>query len=297
MKIIIAGGTGSIGTSLVEQLKVDNEIIILTRSKDKVISKSIKQINYSENLNIWSHELEDSDVLINLVGERIDRKRWSKKQKKKILKSRLDSIDKLSKALNLIEHKPQLIINASAVGFYSYSYEMQNELNTFGNHFLSEVCHQWEAKAKKEFENKSQKLAIIRIGVVLDKKSGIIDKLQLIFKLGFGAILGNGKQVLPWIDMEDVVGAIKYIIEKKLSGPINLTAPAQDTNYTFSKILGKILRRPVFLFVPEFIVRILIGKMSVMVLGSLNINPKILLDSGYKFRYTNLYKSVEKNIN
>lgn len=297
MKIIIAGGTGSIGTSLVEQLKVDNEIIILTRSKDKVISKSIKQINYSENLNIWSHELENSDVLINLVGERIDRKRWSKKQKKKILKSRLDSIDKLSKALNLIEHKPQLIINASAVGFYSYSYEMQNELNTFGNHFLSEVCYQWETKAKKEFENKSQKLAIIRIGVVLDKKSGIIDKLQLIFKLGFGAILGNGKQVLPWIDMEDVVGAIKYIIEKKLSGPINLTAPAQDTNYTFSKILGKILRRPVFLFVPEFIVRILIGKMSVMVLGSLNINPKILLDSGYKFRYTNLYKSVEKNIN
>lgn len=297
MKIIIAGGTGSIGTSLIERIKYDNEIIILSRSRDKLITKNIKQINYSKSLSTWSSELEDSDVLINLVGERIDRKRWSEKQKKKILESRLNSIDRISKALDLINNKPQLIINASAVGFYSYSYEKQNELNVRGNHFLSDVCYHWETKAKKEFEHKSQKLAIIRIGVVLDKKSGIIAKLHLIFKLGFGAILGNGKQVLPWIDIEDVVGAIKHIIEKQLSGSINLTAPAQDTNYKFSKILGKIIKRPVFLFVPEFMVRILIGKMSVMVLGSLNIDPKVLLDSGYKFKFTNLYRSVEKNIN
>lgn len=297
MKIIIAGGTGSIGSSLIEQIKDDNEIIILSRAKSHQISKNLKQINYNQEFNIWIPELEDTDVLINLVGERIDKKRWSIKQKKKILNSRLKSIEIISKALSQIRNKPRLIINASAVGYYSYSYAKQDEQNSKGDHFLSDVCYQWETKAKKEFDKLTDKLVLARIGVVLDSKSGIISKLRFIFKLGFGAILGNGKQVLPWIDMEDVVGAFQHIMRKQLSGPINLTAPANDTNYSFSKFLGKIIKRPVFFYVPGFVLRILIGEMSVMALGSLNIHPKVLLESGYNFKFTNLYKSIEKNIN
>ena len=295
MKIVVAGGTGSIGSKLVDHLKHKHNITILSRLRDNVISENVRIVTYSNNIEDWCYSLDKADVVINLVGESINNKRWSKKQKIIILNSRLDSIAKISKALKAINHKPKLIINASAVGYYAYSDKPQDESNDNGEHFLSDVCFHWESKAIEEFSSKTDRLVILRIGVVLDSDSGILSKLSFLFKCGLGAIIGSGKQSFPWIDIDDVVGSAIYIINSNIKGPVNLVAPAKDTNYSFSKNLGRVLNRPVFLRIPRFLIRIILGEMSQIAIKSLNINSKVLLDSGYKFKFSKIDKSLKKN--
>ena len=295
MKIVIAGGTGSIGSRLVRDLKKKHQIIILSRSESKVISDNVKLVNYFESADIWYNELEGTDLIINLVGESIGDKRWTKKQKRIILDSRLESLSRISDALESVKSRPKLIINASAVGYYSYSNDIQDESNQPGIHFLSNVCIKWENKAIEKFTSKTDRLAILRIGVVLDGNSGILSKLSFLFKCGLGAIIGNGSQSFSWIDIDDVVGSIIHIIDSDITGPVNLVSPAQDTNYSFSKELGKALSRPVILRVPEFCVRLLLGEMSQIAIKSLNIYPKVLIESGYEFKFPNIRKSLNKN--
>ena len=295
MKIVIAGGTGGIGVKLVKELQMKHEIIILSRSKDAIISKNVRIVNYSHDNHNWFESINKSDVIINLVGESINNKRWSENQKKIILNSRLNSVQKISKALESINHKPKLIMNASAIGYYNYSDSIQNENDVNGNHFLSKVCNSWENESVNNFKSKTDRLVILRIGVVLDSDSGILSKLSLLFKCGFGAIIGNGKQSFSWIDIDDVVGAIIHLINLEISGPVNLTAPADDTNYSFSKKLGNVLKRPVFIRIPKFFINLLLGEMSQIATKSLNIEPKILLDSGYKFKFSNIKESLKKN--
>ena len=294
MKIVIAGGTGNIGSQLIRNLKKKHQIIILSRSKSKSISENVQLVNYSNNDN-WHNEIEQADIIINLVGESIGDKRWTKKQKKIILDSRLESLNKISDAIESTGSSPKLIINASAVGYYSYSNEIQDESNEPGRHFLSDVCVKWENKAIQNFSSKTNRLVLLRIGVVLDAKSGILSKLSFLFKCGLGAIIGNGKQAFPWIDIDDVVGSITHIINSDIQGPVNLTAPTQDTNYSFSKEFGKVLNRPVILRVPQFWIKLMLGEMSQIAIKSLNIYPKKLIDSGYSFKFSNISESLKKN--
>tara|TARA_B100001750_G_C15510214_1_gene603119 strand:+ start:68 stop:967 length:900 start_codon:yes stop_codon:yes gene_type:complete len=295
MKIVIAGGTGGIGKHLVSALKDYHEIIILSRSKSQIISKKLQIINYSTDIESWCKALNNTDVIINLAGEPIVAKRWSKKQKQIILDSRLNSIKQISKALKIINHNPQLIMNASAIGYYSYSSKRQNEHNKNGSHFSSKVCVEWENKAVQDFSSQTKRLVILRMGIVLDSKSGILLKLCPLFRYGLGAIIGSGKQIFPWVDIDDVVESIKHIIKLDIKGPVNIVAPSEDDNYRFSKILGKVLGRPVFIRIPSFILKIFLGEMSDSVVNSSNIYPSILLKSGYQFRFAKLYDSVNKN--
>ena len=292
---MVAGGTGAIGSKLIKVLESKHDVIVLSRSEDQILSKNIKIVNYSNDIEDWCETINKSDVVINLVGEGINNKRWSKKQKKIILDSRLNSIIKISKALQLINYKPKLIINASAIGYYAYSDKKQNEKSHKGDHFLSDICMHWENKAFEEFSSKSERVTVLRIGVVLDSNSGILSKLSCLFKTGFGAIIGNGKQSFSWIDIEDVVGAIIHIMKTDIYGPINLTSPANDTNYSFSKELGKIFNKPVILRVPKFCIKLFLGEMSQIATNSLNIYPKVLLETGYKFKFCSMNKSLKKN--
>ena len=295
MKIVVAGGTGGIGSKLINELQHKHDIIVLSRSRNNIISENLKIVNYSNNIETWCDALDRADVVINLVGESINSKRWSRKQKKIILNSRLDSITRISKALKAINHKPKLIMNASAVGYYAYSEKLQDESSDNGGHFLSNICFHWENKAIKELSSKTDRLVILRIGIVLDSDSGILSKLSFLFKYGLGAIIGNGKQSFPWIDIDDVVGSVIYIINSSIKGPVNLVAPAKDTNYSFSKKLGRVLKRPVFIRIPKFLIQIILGEMSQIALNSLNINSKILLESGYRFKFSDIDKSLKKN--
>tara|TARA_B100000131_G_scaffold276666_1_gene279991 strand:+ start:641 stop:1534 length:894 start_codon:yes stop_codon:yes gene_type:complete len=288
MKIIIAGGTGTLGQHLVKKLEKEHQIFILTRSQNKKISENINLINYSNDINKWSEYLKDSDVVINLVGESIANRRWSQNQKQKILNSRLESIQKISKALKIINHSPKVIMNASAVGYYKSSYNVVDESGSKGTDFLSHVCDQWEKAALDKLGKRTQRLVLLRIGIVLESNSGMLSKMIVPFKLCLGAIIGSGKQYIPWIHINDIVGIINYLINSDIKGPVNLVSPKIDNNFDFSKKLGRALHRIVMLRVPSFLITLLLGEMSTMVLKSSNIKPDVILKSDYKFEFENL---------
>lgn len=288
MKIIIAGGTGTLGQHLVKKLEKEHQIFILTRSQNKKISENINLINYSNDINKWSEYLKDSDVVINLVGESIANRRWSQNQKQKILNSRLESIQKISKALKIINHSPKVIMNASAVGYYKSSYNVVDESGFKGTDFLSHVCDQWEKAALDKLGKRTQRLVLLRIGIVLESNSGMLSKMIVPFKLCLGAIIGSGKQYIPWIHINDIVGIINYLINSDIKGPVNLVSPKIDNNFDFSKKLGRALNRIVMLRVPSFLITLLLGEMSTMVLKSSNIKPDVILKSDYKFEFENL---------
>ena len=293
MKIVIAGGTGTLGRHLINKLEKEHEIIILSRMEDnQKASKNISLVNYSEDIYGWAEFLKESDVIINLVGESIANKRWSGKQKKILLNSRLESIQRISDAIKIIKHNHKIIMNASAVGYYGSSLNPVNETSSSGNNFLSNICIQWEKKANDEFGDKTQQLILLRIGVVLDSNSGMLLQLIPLFKMYLGAIIGNGKQYIPWIHINDVSGIIKYLIKSKTKGPVNLVSPKIDSNLKFSKKLGKALNRCVFIRIPEFLIKILLGEMSSMILESSNVTPKVILDSNYKFKFQNLDEAL-----
>ena len=288
MKIVIAGGTGNLGKNLISVLGENHEIIILSRSNNQTLSKNIKIVNYSDDIKNWCNYLNDSDVIINLVGESIANKWWTKKQKQIILNSRLNAIQRISNALKLVKHKPKIIMNASAVGYYNSSSSIVDESDGPGNDFLSDVCIQWEKKANEQFSSQTSQLILLRIGIVLDSNSGMLSKLITPFKLFMGAIIGNGKQFIPWIHINDVTGIICYLMKSKIQGPVNLVSPKIDNNLNFSKKLAKALDRFVFLKIPSFIIKLFLGQMSTMLLKNSNINPKVLLGSNYKFKFENL---------
>ena len=288
MKIVVAGGTGALGKNLVNTLEKKHEIIILSRSKSKKISKNITLINYSEDINIWSTYLKDSDVIINLVGESIAGKRWSKKQKKIILNSRLDSVERLGQSLKLIKHKPKMIMNASAVGYYQSCSNSAIESDPSGDDFLSDVCLKWEEKAHEQFYNQTKQLILLRIGIVLDSRSGMLSKLILPFKLCLGVIISNGKQHVPWIHINDVTGIICYLMDTDIKGAVNLVSPKIENNLNFSKKLAKALNRVVFLKIPGFIIKLFLGQMSTMLLKNSNVSSRVILNSNYKFKFENL---------
>jgi len=288
MKIIIAGGTGVLGQHLVGKLEKEHQVFILTRGQNKKISENIKLINYSNDINNWSEYLRDSDVVINLVGESIANRRWSQKQKQKILNSRIESVEKISKALKIINYSPKVIMNASAVGYYKSSHNVVDESGSKGTDFLSHVCDKWEKEALDKLGEQTKRLVLLRIGIVLESNSGMLSKMILPFKLCLGAIIGSGKQYIPWIHINDVVGIINYLIKSNIQGPVNLVSPRINNNFDFSKKLGKALKRIVFLRIPSFLITLLLGEMSTMILKSSNIKPNVMLKSDYKFKFKNL---------
>ena len=179
-------------------------------------------------------------------------------------------------------------MNASAVGYYKSSYNVVDESGFKGTDFLSHVCDQWEKAALDKLGKQTQRLVLLRIGIVLESNSGMLSKMIVPFKLCLGAIIGSGKQYIPWIHINDIVGIINYLINSDIKGPVNLVSPKIDNNFDFSKKLGIALNRVVLLRVPSFLITLLLGEMSTMVLKSSNIKPDVILKSDYKFEFENL---------
>lgn len=287
-KFLITGGTGFIGSKLVEEiLKDGHQVAVLTRKKIKD-----KKINYIQNLE---GEI-DYDVVINLCGETISQ-RWSKKTKEKIYNSRINLTDKLAQIIKNSNKPPKLLISGSAIGYYGISNDLifdENSKPTSQNLFSQKLCFDWENSAKKISDK--TRLAIIRTGVVIGKNGGIMKKMLLPFKLGLGGKIGFGKQYLSWIALDDMIGAINHIINNEnLKEAINLTAPSVATNEIFTKTLASILNRPCFFNMPSFVAKILFGKMAdELLLNGQNVYPKKLLESGYKFHTTSLKEAILK---
>ena len=295
--ILITGGTGLIGSKLLDSIdKSVYNVYVLTRKKSYK-ENGVNYINWDpENSVLDISQIKNLYSIINLAGESIDGSRWTSNYKRKILDSRVNSTRLLFNKVKEMKELPKSFISASATGFYEVNTDNpQAETDLPGNNFLSDVVQQWEKEILK-FKSLGLRTTTFRIGLVLSKDGGVLKRLYPIFKFFLGVPIGSGKQMISWIHESDMIGLINMAIESnKLEGIYNAVAPEIITNTEFTKSLLKSLNRfsyPSIIKAPSFIVRILFGEQSDLVLNGLNISSKKIMQSDYKFKFTKLSSAL-----
>ena len=297
--ILITGGTGLIGTKLYKFLKEKHfNVIVLTRRESLSIENKDFVLWDPEKNILDTNKIENIDCVVNLAGESIDGSRWTNRYKKRIMDSRVISTRFLFTKLKSLKNKPKVLVSASAVGCYHEDTpNEQDETSDLNHNFLGDVVKKWEFESRK-FEDLGIKTSILRIGVVLSKEGGMLRKLYPLFLLGLGVPIGSGKQILSWIHIDDMVAIIFKCINEHLSGIFNIVAPEKINNIDFTKLLSKrisFIRLPSFIKAPKFLVRILFGEQSTLVLNGLNISSKKIEKIGYIFKFPSMDGAL-KNI-
>jgi len=287
--VLIAGGSGLIGQNLkAYMVKLNYNVKILSRNK-----KSKYYWNPKKN-ELDASILTDIDYVINLCGSQID-KRWTKKTKKEIYSSRINSTNFLIKKINSTKTKIKKYIGASAIGYYEYNGNLKTENSRKGSHFLSDICFKWENEHKKI---QNIPICILRIGVVLSKEGGMLNKLLLPFSLNLGSSLGTGTQKISWIHIEDLSKMIIFCSNDKITGTFNAVSPKPVSNHFFSITLAKVKSKYLLLpNVPTFVLKIIFGEMSTMILNSLDISSKKIESQGFSFTHSELETALNKIIN
>jgi uncharacterized protein len=290
-RILVSGVSGPIGAALLPPFKTRGyEVIRLVRGA--VTGED--QIAWDPAKPIAPDSVSGFDAVIHLAGESIVG-RWTEEKKLKIRNSRVAGTAALAQALARAKDKPQVFASSSAIGYYGdRGNELLNEHSSPGNGFLPDVCREWEA-ATKAASDAGIRTVQMRTGVVLSKKGGALGKMLTPFKLGVGGKIGDGKQWMSWIDVQDMVGAIHHVLKSDLlQGPVNMVAPKPLTNEEFTQTLASVLSRPAIFPVPAFVVKLAFGEMGeTVLLGSQRVEPTQLVMSGYPFRFSNLRASLE----
>lgn len=295
MNILITGATGLIGRPLVDVLlRQKHTLTILSRSpRDSKPGVRYVVWNPADETGIVP-EVDGVDAVINLAGEPIAAKRWTRKQKGKIVTSRANATQIIAHSIQSARKKPSVLINASAVGFYgAHGNESVTEESGAGNDFLADVCKAWEAHALRVLDF-GVRVVRLRIGVVLAKEGGALKMMLPPFQLGLGGWLGKGNQWLPWVHLEDVVRLISFCLENsKAEGAVNATASQPVTNKAFSMVLAQVLHRPCFAPVPAFALKLLLGEMSGLLLTGARVLPKKAAELGFTFKFPDLRNALE----
>ncbi|MDQ8012542.1 MAG: TIGR01777 family oxidoreductase [Flavobacterium nitrogenifigens] len=291
-KLIIAAGTGFLGQVLVNHFKNKfEEIVILTRGKSQTIDE-IKYVNWNaRTFTGWEKELENATALINLAGKSVDC-RYTKKNKKEILWSRIDSTKILNKAVLNCQNPPKHWLNSSTATIYRFSLDKQmDEVDgEIGNDFSINVALSWEKAFFKTETPKTLKTAL-RTSIVLGKNGGAFIPLKTLAKMGFGGKQGNGNQFVSWIHEEDFANAVNFIIEKEITGVINVVSPEPIRNVDFMQKLRKVVGFPFGIPMNKFFLEIgsfFIRTETELVLKSRNVVPKRLLENGFRFKFGNI---------
>ena len=294
MKILLAGGTGLIGRKLTEHFIAGrNEVFILSRKPRTSNSSFIKFL-------VWNGKeipktREEFDVLINLAGEPVVEKPWSKERKQKILESRTGVTFAFVDHIREAKKKPQVFINASAVGYYgNRDSEILTEHSPAGKGFLAEVCEQWEKAASFS----PVRTVFLRTGIVLSREGGALKEILKSYNFGFGTWFGSGTQGFPWIHIDDEIGLILFAIEnEQVSGPLNLSAPELISNKEFIKTLGRVIGKKLAFSVPYFALKLVLGERTDILFDSQFEKPEKALQFGYKFKFPDAENALKNLFN
>lgn len=297
MQILLTGGTGFIGSELLKQLS-SHKIILLSRNiteaKFKLQHADFGNITYIDSLDHYSN-FNEIDAIINLAGEPIAGKRWSKKQKKAICTSRWALTEKLVDLIHASTTPPATFISGSAVGYYGDQQEhpFDESLQAYHEGFTHHVCSIWESIAKKS-KSEATRVCIVRTGLVLGLDGGALPLMLTPFKYGVGSRLGNGKQYMPWIHILDMVKGILFLLDTPhASGYFNFSAPHPITNAEFSKCLASTMKRPLFLVTPKWFFKLVIGEATCLLFDSIRAKPKRLTELGFNFTYSRLEPAIK----
>lgn len=292
MKVLISGSHGLVGRALTRSLETQgHEVFRLVRH----LPGSESEVEWNpERYSIAIARLEGFNAVVHLAGESIAEGRWTEEKKQRIRDSRVKGTKLLSDALANLERPPKSLICASAIGYYGdRGDELLMEESAPGNDFLANVCVEWE-QATQEAAEKGIRVVNARFGIILSKDGGALTKMLTPFRLGIGGRVGSGKQWMSWIALDDVIGAIEYVLaNESLRGPVNYVAPNPVRNSEFTKTLGKIISRPTLFPIPEFGVRLAFGEMAdALLLSSQRVEPQRLNKAGFQFQYTQLESAL-----
>ncbi len=297
MKTVVAGGTGFLGGALADALVRDgHDVVVLSRSAGAVQQGPTRVVAWTPDgtAGSWASEIEGADALVNLAGESIAGRRWTARQKQRILDSRALATRSLVGAIRSAKRPPSVFVSGSAVGYYGPLDDViVKEDRQSGADFLSQVCVQWETEAERAAGQ--ARVVCVRTGLVLERDGGALPKMLPPFWVGAGGPVGSGRQYWPWIHRQDWVELVRFAIcSPGVSGPLNATAPEPLTNADFATALGRRLHRPAFLPTPGFALRILLGEMAdALLLSGQRAVPAKAEQLGFRFAYRDLPSALK----
>lgn len=294
MKVLVSGASGLVGSALIPFLTTGGHSVTRLVRKDGT-SGGDGEVAWSPAAGtIDQVGLEGFDAVVHLAGENIAAGRWTPERKRRIRDSRVKGTQLLCGALTQCAQPPKVFVGASAIGYYGdRGDEPLSEESGAGEGFLAEVCRDWEA-ATAGLTNAGIRTALLRIGIVLSPAGGALKKMLLPFQIGLGGVIGTGSQYMSCIALDDVIGVIQHAItNNEVSGPINAVCPEAVTNQEYTRTLGTVLGRPTFFPVPAFATRFAFGEMAdTLLLASTRVEPRVLMRTGYAFRYPSLESAL-----
>lgn len=292
MKVVVAGGTGFLGSALVSQLTTDgHDVTVLTRRP-----RSDRDVAWDPDGSAgeWGRVIDGSDAVINLAGESIAGGWWTVERKRRIDESRMTATRSIVDAIKAAARKPAVLLNASAIGYYGpHGGETLTEDATAGTDFLATVCNQWEWEAQAA--QSMTRVVLLRTGLVLHRSGGALPSIVRPFRFFVGGPVGSGNQYWSWIHRDDWVAMVIWALTTdRIAGPLNVTAPVPVTNREFAATVGSILKRPAWLHTPEFILHAVLGEMAdALLLSGQFVLPFKAEWGGYHFRYPTLRPALE----
>ncbi|MBX7258919.1 MAG: TIGR01777 family oxidoreductase [Candidatus Hydrogenedentes bacterium] len=289
MRIILSGSSGLIGSALVSSLQsAGNDVIRFVRRASSDPATEIEWDPARGRIDMSS--LNGADAIIHLSGENVAAGRWTSARKVAIRESRVQTTSFLASVISQMEQPPKTWLCASAIGYYGDTQDrVVTEIDQPGNGFLADVCRAWE-NATRPAADAGIRVVNLRFGVVLSDRGGALEKMLMPIRLGVGGALGDGRQYVSWVALEDAIGGILHVLNSRdVSGPVNITSPNPVTNMELTKTLGRVLSRPTALAAPAFALRLALGEMAdEMLLTGARALPERLLQSGYRFAWPDL---------
>ena len=275
MKIAISGTTGFLGSKAASLFELKgHEVMRLTRE------------HFKKDAAVLADELNDVDAIIHLAGAPI-MKRWTARHKRAVYDSRILTTAKLTDAMHMMAIPPHTFICASAVGIYPGEGTHDERSKAVADNFLGKVCSDWEATAEQT-PGKCRSL-MFRFGIILDADGGALKKMLPPFRMGLGGVIGNGRQLMPWIHAEDALAALLLGLQnKELKGPVNICAPENVDNKTFTRTLAKNLKRPAFVPLPSFMLKLVFGQGAIVLTQGQRVIPARLQEQGFTYRFPTL---------